>query len=711
MELESGFNQKVLQTMPGGTILLDENFLILGADLDGILLPDVPPRGLELGSDLREQVFPGLTIITGSGERFESVKEFYDRETFEEYSILSLETSRGRKLFYSQQSWLSLSPGPDGQSRRVLSIHFTDITARRKEYKALLRANRALRTIGNLRMAIEQSFTEEELYHNACRIMIQAGYKMVWIGLIFTEKEGRVVRPIARDGASIDYLDSFKILLDDPIDATGPTARAIATGEPASVQCLKTATDFEPWREAATKAGFHSSVALPVILSGGSPIGTLNIYSGDESAFDDEELELLEQFVADLSYSIETIRTRELHRKAEKEKDVMRDNLLRMQKMEAIGTMAGGIAHDFNNLLNIIKGYTQILLMRGTPYDDDLNEIDHAARKAAGLTKQLLLLGRQPVRDISRLNLNDMIQKNVSLVSPITDSRIRFDLKLQENLRPVNANEGQIDQVIINFFINAIDAMPAGGMITVETWDGEISIEDVAKIPNSKPGHYIILSVSDTGTGITTENIDKIFDPFFTTREPGKGTGMGLAVAQSVISAHKGWINVESTPGEGTSFRIYLPYEDSIQEKPDEKKSEIKDGGSVEYSGRILILEDEDSIRQMVSGFLEGKGYTIYKARNVQQAMEILDGMGTEAPIDLIFSDVVLPDGDGLSFSIHAREKYPELKFLFASGYTEARARFHDIQLHGDDYIQKPYDLMRVLEEIGAILTKKTERF
>ena len=681
--------------MYGVTILLDSEGKIFR-------FSDHLPAYLGLdGGVLYGKTLPELKeLFTAGGGRPEEDSIFdLQLPVYGDYSCIAGASKGGmRRMLFCHCSTLI---GGEGSGEKVFAYQLLDITERRSDYKAQVRLNRVFRTISEIRSAITSVTTEEQLYKETCRLVVGSGYPFAWIGLRDPEDPDRIV-PVAHSGPHGDYLEGLTVSLTDSRSSPGPTARSILERKPVSFENLNSEEDFDPWREKALERGFHSSLSVPLLV-GESIIGSLNIYSLEEGSFDSRETDLFVRLLGDLSLGIERIRMTRLQESARMEREAMQEAMIRLQKMEAIGTMAGGIAHDFNNLLNVIKGYTQILLLQSGENREDLLEIDRAARRAADLTRQILLLGKQPVKDLRPFALNKLIEKNVAMIRRMSEDRIQFQLSLDPGLSTLQGNEGQIDQVVLNLILNAMDSIPDRGSIFVSTERKNIGPQEVALIPGSRVGEYLILSVEDTGTGIPESILERIFDPFYTTKDPGKGTGMGLAVAQSVIAMHGGWINVYSEPGKGSSFRIYLPLK---KEDLDISVGKSRIGGSPVSTGKenrwILVLEDDRSIRHMIGRFLESKGFRISLAANVREALDLFEAHGDR--FDLVFSDVVLPDGDGLSAAEAMRKMNKKMRFLFASGYTAARARFHDIQLRGYAFIQKPYDLEFVMKEIYRCL-------
>jgi two-component system cell cycle sensor histidine kinase/response regulator CckA len=374
------------------------------------------------------------------------------------------------------------------------------------------------------------------------------------------------------------------------------------------------------------------------------------------------------------------------------------------QKMEAVGRLSGGIAHDFNNILGVIIGYGEILeerLEASNPLRPCADEILQAGRRAATLTRQLLAFSRQQVLAPRVLELNAVITDIQKMLRRVIGEDIELDTKLSPQLGRVKADPGQIEQVILNLAVNARDAMPRGGKFTIATENTELDAIAVRRYSYPvKPGLYVLLSVSDTGTGMTSETQAHIFEPFFTTKEKGKGTGLGLATVYGVVKQSDGYIQVHSEPGAGATFKIYLPLVDQPvdpeQKRPDSKP--LRGGGET-----ILLVEDEDMLRTLTRNVLELLGYSVLEAADGKQACEV--SLQKDRKIDLLLTDVVMPGMNGPALASELMTTRPTLSVLYTSGYT-GQAVGHGVIPEGSHFIPKPFtreDLARkVREALGS---------
>ncbi len=391
-------------------------------------------------------------------------------------------------------------------------------------------------------------------------------------------------------------------------------------------------------------------------------------------------------------------------------KDSSEENRLKKQvaqqtKMQAVGQLAGGVAHDFNNILTGILGHCDLMLMRHTPGDidyDDIQQIKNNSNRAASLTRQLLAFSRQQTLRPQILQLPDIVSEISNLLKRLMGETVALDVKHGRNLNPVRADPGQLEQVIVNLAVNARDAMPRGGTLTIQTYAVEES--DVRKLGGEilPPGAYTALSVTDTGHGIQPELLPKIFEPFFTTKEVGRGTGLGLSTVYGIVKQSGGYIFADSTLGEGTSFVIYLPVHQVVGE-PVEKIVVAKEKpGELWGSGTILLVEDEDMVRAVAERALTRHGYTILSAANGEEALEVL---AQNPDIDLLVSDVVMPIMDGPTMVKHARAQFPDMPILFMSGYAEEQLR-KSISIEHVNFLPKPFSVQQLAEAVQAAMPR-----
>ncbi|HEX8534188.1 MAG TPA: response regulator [Allosphingosinicella sp.] len=388
------------------------------------------------------------------------------------------------------------------------------------------------------------------------------------------------------------------------------------------------------------------------------------------------------------------------------EADRLKRQVAQATKMQAVGQLAGGVAHDFNNILTAILGYCDLMLMRHTPGDsdyDDIHQIRSNSNRAAGLTRQLLAFSRQQTLRPQVLQLPDVISEVLNLLKRLLGETVKLQVKHGRNLGAVRADPGQLEQVIVNLAVNARDAMPQGGTLTLHTYS--VTPEEVRRLGSDilPAGDYTALKVSDTGTGIPPAILGKIFEPFFTTKEVGKGTGLGLSTVYGIVKQSGGFIFAESEEGEGTSFTIYLPVH-RAEGAARPVKAKAKEGARELWgTGTILLVEDEAMVRSVAERALTRHGYTVFTAENGEAALEIL---AREEVIDLMISDVVMPTMDGPTTVREARKTRPDLPILFISGYAEEQLR-KSIDLERVQFLAKPFSVQKLAEAArDALLTK-----
>jgi CheY-like chemotaxis protein len=376
--------------------------------------------------------------------------------------------------------------------------------------------------------------------------------------------------------------------------------------------------------------------------------------------------------------------------------------------MEALGRLAGGVAHDFNNLLTVIKGHSDMLLEQVKPADPlytNSEQIQKAANRAASLTRQLLAFSRRQVLQPRVVDLNALIKDMGPLLKRLTREDIEFVVQLNAELPRVKADPGQIEQVLLNLIVNASDAMPQGGKLIVESLDVTVDAEFAKTRAALEPGDYIALRVSDTGHGMDPATKARIFEPFFTTKEQGKGTGLGLAMVYGVVKQSNGFIYVESELGLGTQFEIYLP---QVNEKLGSVSGEKTSALTRRIVKTVLVVEDEEAVRTLVSEYLISMGYRVLAAGDGTEALEIAERLGEE--IHLLLTDVVMPKMRGPELAARLKIIIPKLKIIYMSGYLDQNDGNRSF-LEGAFFLDKPFSrdvLARLVDE--ALRSRKSPR-
>jgi PAS domain S-box-containing protein len=390
--------------------------------------------------------------------------------------------------------------------------------------------------------------------------------------------------------------------------------------------------------------------------------------------------------------------------KAEEALQRKEEELRQAQKMEAIGRLAGGIAHDFNNLLTAMSGYTELMLGEvgeDDPMHADLVAVKKAAGQAASLTRQLLAFSRRQPLQLAVADLNLLVDGTKEILRRLIGEDISVVTELDPELSRVNVDHSQIEQVILNLAVNARDAMPEGGSISVRTENVEIDEHQAELNPDARAGRFVCLSVQDTGVGMDRETMEQIFEPFFTTKGPAGGTGLGLSVVYGNIKQHEGWIHVYSEPGRGSTFRIYLPSssDEAEEEVAVDKASDAVPEGAGE---RILLVEDEEVVRRFAVRALQQRGYDVLEAGTAEEAFEMFEKESGD--FELVFSDVVLPGKSGVQLVDELLARKPALTILLASGYADQKSQWPVIRERGFRFLQKPYSVNDLLMTIRDVL-------
>jgi len=385
----------------------------------------------------------------------------------------------------------------------------------------------------------------------------------------------------------------------------------------------------------------------------------------------------------------------------------LEEQLRQAQKLEAVGQLAGGVAHDFNNILAAIMMHLGLLQTNATLDADTreaLRDLDAEARRAASLTRQLLMFSRRSVLAVRPLDVNEVIANLLKMLTRLIGEDIQLRFEGGSVLPSVDADAGMLEQVVMNLVVNARDAMPKGGRITISTQLAVFAEPDFAVNPSRQAGRFVCLAISDTGTGMNEGTLKRLFEPFFTTKEVGRGTGLGLATVHGIVAQHQGWVEVESQVGQGTTFRVYLPARSaaSVTEESPAPNLPLQRGQET-----ILLVEDEREVRRTVGQALQVLGYQVHLAENGQQAMRLWQTHGSQ--VDLLLTDMVLPEGmTGLELTEHLRELKPDLRVIISSGYTAEMVRAGVPDKPGIIYLPKPYDLVKLAEAVRKCLDHRT---
>ena len=446
-----------------------------------------------------------------------------------------------------------------------------------------------------------------------------------------------------------------------------------------------------------------STMLLVRYLSGNALRSELGLQYDLEQYGEHLETVIHEQ-TAELVDTVEKLKQEIAERqKAEMERQRLQGQLLQSQKMESIGRLAGGVAHDFNNILTAILSYAELTLMKladGHPVRSHLINIREASERAATLTHQLLAFSRRQVLEMKAVDLNDIIKGMANMLSRMIGEDIRLELKTEAAISTIRADRGQVEQVLMNLAVNARDAMTSGGRLLIGTKDVDLNDALLRAQETVTFGKYVLLSVTDTGAGMTAEVRDRIFEPFFTTKELGRGTGLGLATVYGIVKQHSGNIIVDSGPGKGTTFNVYFPVDGELGQEQDR---DIDLSGALPTGTEtILVVEDDPSVRELVRQVLLPLGYKVLATAGGDDAVRTSDSH--DGPVDLLLTDVVMPGMNGKQLAEVLRIKRPGIKVLFMSGYAHDALSTQGILEPGVAMIHKPFRTIALARQVRQVL-------
>jgi len=475
-----------------------------------------------------------------------------------------------------------------------------------------------------------------------------------------------------------------------------------ARGEPLVVTDLANDARLLPaHREANRRLGYQGMLVVPVKV-GERVVGVLSIRTRREEGFSAEDLTIATAFASQAAVALENSRLYQETQRAYDELSETQDQLTQARKMEAVGRLAGGIAHDFNNLLTVMTGRSQLLLRRLTPEDpvrSEIELIEKTANRAADLTRQLLAFSRKQILQPAVMNLNAAVATMSEMLRRMIGEDVLLATALDPALGWVQADPSQIEQIVINLVVNARDAMPKGGRLTLETANVELEGAYARAHVGAHPGPHVMLAVSDTGAGMDADTRTRIFEPFFTTKGPGKGTGLGLATVYGIVKQSGGHICVYSELGQGTAFKIYLP-------RVDPAADPVEPGGLLAHvaQGRetILLVEDEEAVRELARDILEANGYAVLEARHGDEALAICERHSE--PIHLMLTDVVMPGMNGRELAERLARLRPETKVLYMSGYTDNAIVLHGVLNGRAVFLQKPFSPDALARKVREVL-------
>lgn len=437
-------------------------------------------------------------------------------------------------------------------------------------------------------------------------------------------------------------------------------------------------------------------IGVPLILSDGRVYGTFCCLShAAMPGLEERDVRMMEVFGRLIADQLEA---------EQKDAERLEARLHQSERLESVGQLAGGIAHDFNNLLAVILNYASFVteeLGEEHPARSDVEEIRRAADRAAALTQQLLIFSRRERVRPEVLDLNEVVSDTEKLLRRTLGEHVELVTDLASDLEPIEADRGQLEQVLVNLAVNARDAMPDGGSLTVETSHVELAEELVTAGPAVPPGRYARITVTDTGTGMSREVAERVFEPFYTTKPKGSGTGLGLATVYGIVAQAGGHIDLYSEPGLGTVFKLYLPATESSVASPAESDFEPRRG----HGETILLVEDEPAVRELTRRILSRHGYAVLEAQGPLEALETFEGH--EGEVDLLLTDVVMPQMSGSELAQRISASQPEVNVLYMSGYTDDFVARQGVADDGVRLLEKPFSSDQLLVAVEGVLESR----
>lgn len=548
-----------------------------------------------------------------------------------------------------------------------------DITERKQMEYALKELNRELRAVSRCHQTLLRADDEQELLDEICRIIVgEAAYRMVWVGYV-EHDEARSIRPVSWAGFDSGYIaDAALTWTKDLPHGQGPSGLAVRSGDIIYVRDVATDPRMAPWRDQALQRGYRSCIAVPLRSKDEQVFGVLSIYASEVDAISTDEMRLLIELTDDLAFGISVLRNQSKRQRAEEEREKLQAQLLQVQKMDAIGRLAGGISHDFNNMLGAIIGYLDLAVQQLNPKQRAhfyLQEARKAADRSVDLTRQLLTFARKQSVSPKALDLNAAVEGMLNMLSRLIGEDVHLDWLPGGEIWPVRLDPSQADQILANLCVNARDAIDGIGRITIQTTNAHLDESDCAGHPEFIPGDYLCLSVGDDGCGMNEDVLRTLFEPFFSTKGQGKGTGLGLATVYGIVKQNGGFIGIDTEPGNGSMFHVYLPrhlgmVEDDVREDgPEECQSHGQE--------TILLVEDEPAMLDMIRSILSKRGFHVLAASSPTQAITLATEHAKASNIDLLITDMVMPDMNGQDLSEIILRLFPDIKLLFMSGYLD----------------------------------------
>ena len=670
---------------------------------DGIMVADAESKritvanraiGEMLGYSHEELLTMGVQDIHPVAELPSVIKEF-ERQARGEISIAAnvpMQRKDG-SVFYADINTTPIK----FSGRPCLLGTFRDITDRMLADSRIEHLNRALRAIRNINQLIIRAESADELTKNACNLLVDnQSYRSAL--LVLTDQDGR---PVSHMEAGVG--ENFSLLVERM--EQGELPRCCEAANMVEGVCLLSEQGdicepcpLQPFCVSLQKMSIR-------LVHQERVYGYLTVRLDMNITMDAEEERLFMELAGDLAYSLHNMGIKKAMEAGEQENKKLEAQLFQSQKMEAIGQLAGGVAHDFNNLLTIILGYAQ-MMREDLPVDsssrEGIKEIYDAAIRAKDLTRQLLAFSRKQMLEMRVVDVNQVIESFKKLLRRTIGEDIQMELGLIQRPALVKADISQLEQILMNLAVNARDAMPDGGILTIETDRVELDASYASDRPGVVPGPHVMIGVSDSGTGMDHETINRIFEPFFTTKPIGKGTGLGLSTVYGVVKQHGGNIWVYSEPDRGTTFKIYLPLVDEAMVPVSEKEDVQKPPAG---SMTVLVVEDEPSLLKLAARILKKSGYLVLEAGDPDEAVEI--ARRSSDPIHLLLTDVIMPKMKGTEVFRKVCDFHPDIRVLYMSGYTANVIARQGVLKEGLYFLQKPFSADSLLRKVSETLKGK----
>jgi signal transduction histidine kinase/DNA-binding response OmpR family regulator len=577
--------------------------------------------------------------------------------------------------------------------------------------------NQALQSVRRINQLIVRERDPHHLVQRACEILCEArGHVGAWIRIFgdASEEQPAAEAPPAAPGAA----EAPPAALGAAGWSAGQRSHLEQVGRGWEPPCGTRVRDLEsaPFRIRTrqecgecpvAREGDHEAVALVRLRHDQREYGVMHVAVAEEKELDGEERSLLLELAGDLAFALRNIAAERDARAQKAQIAELERQQQRTQRLETIGQLAGGVAHDFNNLLTVINSYTSFALSEleeKSPLREDLQQVLGAGKRASALTRQLLAFSRKQVLQPKILDLNEVVVGLDRMLGRVIGEDVTIRTRLSEDLGRVSADPAQLEQVLMNLVVNARDAMPRGGTLTVTTANAQLDVQTARRHhPDGRPGRYVVLSVADTGEGMDAETRERVFEPFFTTKTKDQGTGLGLATVYGIVRQSEGAIEVESQPGRGATFRIFLP---RVEQDPHPTPRFDRVATALQGSETILVVEDEDAVRKLTARILESAGYVVLTAADGHEAIRLCEQEGRR--LDLLLTDVVMPEMSGREVAErlirYAARAGASFRVLFMSGYTDNAIAQHGVLDEDTALLAKPFTVPDLLQAVRRVL-------